>query len=61
MTAHDKAPARADQMAEALSLTAGLRDQGWAKVSIAITRAGTYRVEAEMVEGSVKPKHDWRP
>lgn len=52
---------RESQISEALALTEALREQGWKKVSIAITRGGTYRVEAEAGDGSVKAKHDWRP
>lgn len=51
---------REAQTIEALTICAMLRDQGWQKVRISVSRGGTYTVEAEAGEGPMKAKHDWR-
>ena len=61
MSAQPKEMSREEQIDASLSLTGKLREQGWSKVSIAITRGGTFRVEAEAGDGGVKSKHDWKP
>jgi hypothetical protein len=38
---------RAEQIADALKVTAELRAQGWAKATVEVTRGGTYRVQVE--------------
>jgi hypothetical protein len=45
---------RAEQIEDALHVTAGLREQGWARVSIAVTPGGTIRVEAEAAGATVE-------
>ena len=35
---------RADQIADALRVTAQLREQGWSEAAIEVTRGGTFRV-----------------
>lgn len=49
---------RAEQIADALAICEGLRSQGWAKVVIAVTRGGTYRVEAEAA-GEAPSRQPW--
>ena len=51
--------ARAQQIDDACRIAERLRDQGWRKVSIAITRGGTYRIEAEAGEGG-PARHEFR-
>jgi hypothetical protein len=38
---------RAEQIADALKVTAELRDQGWAKATVEVTRGGTFKVHVE--------------
>jgi fructose-1-phosphate kinase PfkB-like protein len=47
------------QAAEALAITAELRQQGWKKVVISVTRGGTLRVEAEAGEDAQPKRHQW--
>jgi hypothetical protein len=36
-----------DRIAEALKVTAELREQGWARATVEVTRGGTFRVQVE--------------
>jgi hypothetical protein len=45
-------PPRAEQISEALAMTAILRDQGWSKVTYRVTRGGTVEVSVEAADGA---------
>lgn len=46
--------ARDDQIERAVALTERLRDQGWTKASVSVSRGGTLRIDVETGEGSAK-------
>lgn len=43
----ERTPERAGQIADALKVTAELREQGWSKATVEVTRGGTFRVQVE--------------
>jgi hypothetical protein len=51
---------RAEQISEAVEVVGRLREQGWRRVSIEITRGGTYRVEAEAGESTAPQRHQYK-
>lgn len=46
---------RDEQMARAVALTEQLRDQGWTKASVSVSRGGTLRIDVEAGESAARP------
>lgn len=56
---HPRDLTRDEQISETLAIADVLKQQGWSKVVISISRGGTYRVEAQAGETMAK-RPEWR-